>query len=167
MTAVVPMLEDSLVWQTTGHLAETAISALVDGEGALLPEQAVQHAVSCSECSERVGLAALFALEVTDALRVPSAAREHAVTPLPVTLPALSLVLALVAGAPLLATLQASSPAHVLARLARLIAHAVQALRAPGVAELTWLAAALLVGAGVLVARGATRARAHGGGGLA
>jgi hypothetical protein len=189
MTAAVPMLEDSLVWQTTGHLAEAAIAALADGEGALLPQRAVHHAATCTACSERVGLAALFALEVAlavvDALGnqalapdVPPAAQSlvaarrklgghrrvralPSLAPLPVMVPALFVALALVAGAPLLSTLRATSPAHALARLAHVITRAALAARAPGIAELSWLAAALLVVTGVWVARSAVRASSH------
>lgn len=185
MTAAVPMLEDSLVWQTTGHLAEAAIAALADGEGALLPQLAVHHAVTCTACSERVGLAALFALEVADSLGhealapdVPPAAQSlvaarrkvgglgrvpalFSLAPLPVMVPALFVVLALVAGAPLLSTLRATSPAHALAQLAHVITQAALAARAPGIAELSWLAAALLVVTGVWVARSAVRASSH------
>jgi len=206
MTAVVPMLEDSLVWSTTGHLAEAAIAALVDGEGVLLPEHAVQHAVTCAACCEQVGLAALFALEVDEALSssvlgpapqlaaqpllsslapggtgrfdaARHAARHQAnnksrvpglppLAPLPMMVPALCVVLALAAGAPLLSTLRESSLAHLLAKLARIIARATLAARAPGIAELTWLAAALLVIVGVSIAHGAARVRSHMGTGL-
>jgi hypothetical protein len=207
MTAVVPMLEDSSVWLTDGHLAGAAIAALADGESALLPQRAVQHAVMCAACCEQVGLAALFALEVADVARtvalaperqiaarsVPAAthettgaARVPALPPLaprPLsfgsrprgrastfgsrargrasTVPALLVVLALVAGAPLLETLRESSPAHLLARLARIIAQAALAARAPGIAELSWLAAAILVVVGLLIARSAAHARPH------
>lgn len=202
MTAVVSMLEDSSVWLPTGHLAEAAIAALADGESALLPQQAVQHAVTCAACCEQVGLAALFALEVaavaSEAALAPerqlaaqselgSHARGHATAPAAprktdgtarvpalasrpamfgarrrgraTTVPALFVVVALAAGAPLLLTLRASTPAHLLARLARVIAHATLAARAPGVAELSWLAAAILVVVGLSIARSAARVR--------
>lgn len=183
MIVVVPMLEDSLVWSTTGHLAEVAIAALADGESALLPQHAVQHALTCVACCEQVGVAALFALEVAHVAREAALALEPKLAaqtvlgstlaarrntngkvrapaplaPLTMMMSALFVLLSLAAGAPLLSTLRESSPAHLLARLARIIAQATLAARAPGVAELTWLAAGLLVSAGLLIARSAAR----------
>ena len=65
---VVPKLEASLIWDAAGHLAEVAVAVLADGELALLPRDAVQHAGSCPVCTERVGQAALFAFEVVEAI---------------------------------------------------------------------------------------------------
>ena len=190
MTVVVPKLEASLVWDAAGHLAEVAVAALVDGELELLPKDAVQHAETCSLCAERVGHQALFAFEVVEAiaLEAEALAREPRIEPMkprkeevpqgvptypgrsssplppaPLPVPALiaALVVAAVSSGPWLFTLEPSSPAQALARLARVIAHAVAAARAPGVAELAWGSALLLACAGVAVARASLRARRH------
>ena len=70
-----------------------------------------------------------------------------------------ALLVAAVGSGPWLLTLKPASLAQTLARLARVIAHAVAAARAPGVAELAWLSALLLACAGVAVARVSLRAR--------
>ena len=190
MTVVVPKLEASLVWDAAGHLAEVAVAALVDGELSLLPCDAVHHAETCAVCAERVGHAALFAVEVVEAIaskaqapasgpRIePSRPREEelaqgvtpypgrsssSLPPAPLPVPALiaALIVAAIGSGPWLLRLERGSPAQALARLARVIAHAGAAARAPGVAELAWAAAVLLACAGVAVARASLRARQH------
>ncbi|EYF02167.1 hypothetical protein [Chondromyces apiculatus] len=65
-----------LVWQDDGHLGEVALSALADGEVALLPDAAVVHAESCASCASALGAAALLSLRVGESL--VAAKGEHA-----------------------------------------------------------------------------------------
>ncbi|MET0341722.1 MAG: hypothetical protein ABW252_12025 [Polyangiales bacterium] len=193
------MLERALVWDPAGHLAEAAVAAVADGELALLPSDAVQHAETCPLCAERVGQAALFALEIAEGLDADFAlalsaeaeaahAPGHALAllpqtalarveaeppreasssrppyartssfappaPLPVKAVVAALLVALVASAPWLSTLETPSLAEHLAHLAHVLAQAIAATRAPGVAELAWLASGVLGVVGVVVAR--------------
>jgi len=61
-------LPDDLVW-LDGHLTDVALSALADGEEAILPEQAAAHAAGCAACGGALGHAALLSLRVGEALR--------------------------------------------------------------------------------------------------
>ena len=70
MTNADQKLDASLVWDPAGHLGEIALTALADGERELLPDQAVVHAASCRLCEERLGSAALLAVEIAGAMRV-------------------------------------------------------------------------------------------------
>lgn len=74
-------LPDELVWQD-GHLSEIALTALADGEEAILPEQAATHAAGCGACGAALGHAALLSLRVGEALReAPAPVEAQAVTP--------------------------------------------------------------------------------------
>ena len=176
MNAVVPMLEDSLVWDESGHLAGCAVSAIADGELSLVPAAAVTHAADCAQCAERVGEAVLFALEIAEALSptalvlaneeavlaIPEKARPRSEPPLPAPLPVPAvigaLVLALVSGAPWLCSFGSlGSPAKLLSLLGHVLARVLQVARAPGVTELAWFAAAVLAVIGVSVAKVAAR----------
>jgi hypothetical protein len=90
-----------LVWQADGHLTETALSALGDGEDALLPESALSHAAGCLRCSAGLGHAALLSLRTGEALRdlpssaAPAPAIRPAAQPAPLPLPAVLAALAL------------------------------------------------------------------------
>lgn len=74
-------LPDELVWQD-GHLSEIALTALADGEEAILPEQAAAHAAGCGACGAALGHAALLSLRVGEALReAPAPAVAQAALP--------------------------------------------------------------------------------------
>lgn len=175
MNAVVPMLEDALVWDESGHLAGCAVSAIADGELCLVQPAAVKHATDCAVCAERVGQAALFALELAEAIApmalsqvaaplvaLPATRQERTLPPLPEPLPVPAvigaLVLALVGGAPWLVSFGSlGSPAKLLSLLGHVLVRVIQVARAPGVAELAWIAAAVFAVIGVSVAKVAAR----------
>jgi hypothetical protein len=77
-------LPQELVWQQDGHLSELGLTAMADGEHALLPAEAQVHLEACPACQERLGHAALLAalsarameLEVARAA-APQAAAER------------------------------------------------------------------------------------------
>ncbi|HEY3595392.1 MAG TPA: hypothetical protein VGL13_16005 [Polyangiaceae bacterium] len=71
-----PKLEPSLVWGDGGHLADAAVTAMIDGELALLPVEAVTHADACASCADRIGRAALLALQMADVLHARAAIEE-------------------------------------------------------------------------------------------
>jgi hypothetical protein len=160
MTKVDQQLEASLVWDQQGHLAETALQALADGELGLLPEQAVTHTAACRLCEERLAVVALLAVEIGEALaeRRPELASVR--RPLPVA----AFIAALSIGAVGLIVELGGMAAKVM-RLPILVAHASPVLArgitlavggASGSALFVaagWVAAALLVWGGVMIAR--------------
>jgi hypothetical protein len=130
MTKPDTMLDHDLVWDGAGHLADTAVTALVDGEVGILPDAALVHADTCTSCRERVGRGLLFALELSEALPLalahasPSARRTSgARQPLPVRAFAGSLVLVTLGLLPRLGELPAE-----LGRLAKIAVHDVPVL---------------------------------------
>jgi hypothetical protein len=162
MTSADQKLEATLVWDQAGHLAETALHALADGELDLLPEQAVAHVAGCRLCEGRLGATALLAVEIGEALAV-----RH---PEPVTVrrpfPVAAFVAALaIAGAGLVIELEGMAAKVI--RIPTLLAHAspvlLHGLRlaiggasgSAGFAIAGWVAAALLVLGGVMIARAA------------
>jgi hypothetical protein len=162
MTSVDQKLEATLVWDQAGHLAEMALHALADGELGLLPEQAVAHVAGCRLCEERLGATALLAVEIGEALAVrrrePLAVRR----PLPVA----AFVAALAIGVAGLVVELGGMAAKVM-RIPTLVAHAspvlVHGIRlamggasgSAGFIIAGWVAAALLVLGGVMIARAA------------
>jgi hypothetical protein len=170
-----PKLEPILVWDDAGHLAETAVTALVDGEVALLPEQAVRHAGACALCAERVGIAAMLALEIADALEAraelglaradePVAAAIPVRRPLPLGALAAALAVAVVGilpslrALPTLAVRLPSIVVHGLPVYMHAVAIALGQAHRRGVFFEVWATAVvLLVVAGLSVARLAPR----------
>ena len=169
-----PKLEAALVWDGAGHLAETAVTALVDGELGILPDDAVRHAEGCSLCAERVGQAALLAVDIDVALEarrrvaravapVPASAVE-ARRPLPWVALVAAFVVAVAGQVPTLRelpTVMVRLPAvvlHALPVYARAAALAMGQAHSSGLLLKTWFATAtLLVIAGFLIARLAPR----------
>jgi hypothetical protein len=90
-------LEESLVWEQDGCLAEPALHALADGELEILPDAAREHAHSCTFCSERIGQIAMFSLEIEQALaaRLAALPLQAATTAMRRKLPVLPIGLAL------------------------------------------------------------------------
>jgi hypothetical protein len=180
MKPLEPKLDETLVWDESGHLADTAVSALADGELELLPDPALQHADTCSECADRVGAVALLALEVAEVLgaveqRLPvttsqvvpartlAAARRR---PLPLAPLMIALVVAFIAIlpslnalAPKLIRMQAFS-ALALPLVAQLIAHVLtRAIQSGLLVWVALLSAGLLLLGGTAIARAARPAR--------
>ncbi len=67
------MLPDDLVWSEGGHLSDVAIAALGDGQDAIVPEKARDHATTCEACAAQMGHAAMLSSELGAALRAPTA----------------------------------------------------------------------------------------------
>jgi hypothetical protein len=90
-----PLLTDDEVWQPDGHLSEIALTALGDGERALLPEAALRHVDVCDSCTARLGEQALLSISLGEALTAaPARARVRATAP--ARFPVAALVVALV-----------------------------------------------------------------------
>ncbi|WP_437607492.1 hypothetical protein WMF20_42640 [Sorangium sp. So ce834] len=157
-------LAPDLVWQSNGHLTEIALTALGDGEEALLPEGALEHAARCQSCSSELGQAALLSLRAGELLRGQAAhgcARETAAPRAPLPVPALAFALAisalgaapsLVAGAGGLRESWAGlwHACSVVVRVG--CAVAASGALSGWLTALPWLSAALLVSVGAYVA---------------
>jgi hypothetical protein len=163
-----------LVWQADGHLTEIALTALGDGEEALLPDGAAAHAAACPVCAAGLGHAALLSLQTSEALRGRAAHMARPEAPCPVARPVASQVAAPLPVAAILAALaisalgaapslaaMVSSPREALWGLQHSYSVVVRAGCAiagsgamSGIAPaLSWISAALLLTAGLSVAR--------------
>jgi len=71
MKANPALLPDELIWSDDGHLSEIAIAALGDGQDAIVPEKARDHALSCESCAAQMGHAAMLSSELGQAMRAP------------------------------------------------------------------------------------------------
>jgi hypothetical protein len=53
-----------LIWQHDGHVTDVVVTAMADGEEAIVPEVALGHVEGCDVCSRRLGEAALLSLHI-------------------------------------------------------------------------------------------------------
>jgi hypothetical protein len=164
-------LERELIWHADGHLHDVAVTAIADGEGALLPESARAHAATCDACRERVEHAAWLSSSLEQALGAPQAARAGVERrPFPVaaavgallvaalgTLPALFDAGRTVMGLPSLIARARPVVLQTLAALARSVA-----LHGGPTLLLAWCASLVtLFGLGALVAHASTPCKEH------
>jgi hypothetical protein len=80
------VLPDDLVWEEDAsrqrHLSELALTAIADGEEALLPESARTHLDACAACATKLGDAAMLSSALGDILRAaPAVATAQAPVP--------------------------------------------------------------------------------------
>jgi hypothetical protein len=68
------LLADELVWTSEGHLSDVAMTAIADGEEAILPRDAFSHLGLCAGCALGVETAAALSADVNLALTAPAAA---------------------------------------------------------------------------------------------
>jgi hypothetical protein len=80
------MLPNDLLWEDDGHLSDVALTAIADGQHAIVARDALAHADACEECSRRLGEAALLSAATGEAMagarraaRVPRAAVATAI----------------------------------------------------------------------------------------
>lgn len=168
------MLHSSLVWDQDGCLTEIAQSAIIDGESALLPQQACEHAETCESCMHSIGLLAQQSLEIDSALKqlqpsyLPQRASQSGVRrPLrlrqwPLTELGLALVIALLGQLP---TLQALRPSGIRNALKALVQVSLQVLQhvagTPFGAALPWIATSMFVAVSGAIAYAARRGLAR------
>lgn len=76
------VLPNDLVWDVeadAAHLSELALTAIADGEEAILPASAMAHVETCEACGRKLGEAAMLSSMIGAALRgAPSAATATA-----------------------------------------------------------------------------------------
>lgn len=70
------MLPAELLWEDDAHLSEVALTALADGEDAIVPERAHLHLAECEHCARKLGQLAVLSFEAGAALVAMEAARE-------------------------------------------------------------------------------------------
>lgn len=153
-------LSDQELWQSDGHLSELALTALADGERALLSAAAEEHAHACDACTARLGQLALLSVSVSEAL-LESPLPVRASEPFPAWAVVVGLVLAGVGAVPALwdlplwltelpGALVQSTPIAL-----RVLGSLIKAASNAGPSLLVvWLAATLVLGSlGFLVAR--------------
>lgn len=58
------LLPDALLWAEGGHASDVALTALADGEHAIVPAAVRAHVERCTTCTTHLGHAALLSLHV-------------------------------------------------------------------------------------------------------
>jgi hypothetical protein len=101
------MLPAELIWDEDGHLGEVALTALADGEDAIVPLGAVHHATECEHCARRLGDAAVLSFDAGAAVQSIEEARSLAPSSaprakMPVFAVAAALLIAVVGAVPAL-----------------------------------------------------------------
>lgn len=153
-------LSDQELWQPDGHLSDLALTALGDGEHALLSAAASGHADGCDACAARLGQLALLSVSVSEALS-ESPVPVRAAEPFPAWAVAVGLVLAGIGAVPALWDLPSwlyELPRSVLQTTPtalRVASSLIKAASSAGPSMLVvWVAATLVLGfLGFLVAR--------------
>jgi len=99
-----------LVWTEEGHLSEIAMTAIADGEEAILPRDAFGHLGLCEVCAAGVESAASLSIAVSRALSDPKPAQATEAIEVRIPFPQRAAALAVVVGA--LATLPNLAAVH-------------------------------------------------------
>ncbi|MBX3202345.1 MAG: hypothetical protein KF894_29725 [Labilithrix sp.] len=157
------LLPDELVWAGGGHASDVVLTALADGQRAIVPEAALAHVERCTICATHLGHAALLSLHAGAEI---AARAEHdrvlARRPLPRLAIALGLAVAALgllpslldadAGASTVRTLVTRDVPLFLAGLGTLARRLAEPGSSAGLV-LTYATAALLVLTGLAVVR--------------
>jgi hypothetical protein len=92
-----PLLPDELLWADGGHASDVVLTALSDGQTAIVPAPVRAHVERCTVCTTYLGHAALLSLYVARELEARAEhERSTARRPLPRSAIALGLVVAVV-----------------------------------------------------------------------
>lgn len=158
-------LPDELCWAEEGHASDIALTAIADGERAILPAAVVTHVERCPVCAGHLGHAALLSLHAADRLKdltpgdrlSPPAER-----PVPIFAVALGMLVALLGALPTLLDLTSAprDAGRALPLFGRGVAQLGRRLLEPGSTTslvLVWSAALVLVAIAVCVVRLAPR----------
>lgn len=147
------MLPEELLWAAGGHASDIVLTALADGEHAIVPPPVVAHVQQCTACTAHLGNAALLALYTQAEL---AARHEHDTLrrPLPRVPIALGLVAALIGLVPSLGDLEPAVFLHdvrlYLEGLGTLARRANSPSSAVGI-FVPWIVASLLIGLGFAI----------------
>lgn len=149
----VEMLPNELLWSEGDHASDVVLTALADGQHAIVPAAVLAHVERCPTCTAHLGNSALLSLETQRAM-----SRAHAPVrrPFPRLAVALGLAAAAIGLVPWLVEAN-ETPARMLSRAARSFASLLARLDTSGGSTLgvlvMYLAAAFFVGAGLVLAR--------------
>jgi len=149
------MLPEELLWAAGGHASDIVLTALADGEHAIVPPAVRAHVHECTACTAHLGHAALLALYTQSEL---AARHEHDTLrrPLPRVPIALGLVAALLGLVPSLGDLEPAVFLHdmrlYLEGLGTLARRANSPSGAVGI-FVPWVVASFLVALGFAIVR--------------
>ncbi|MET0593007.1 MAG: hypothetical protein ABW133_09925 [Polyangiaceae bacterium] len=93
------LLPDELVWTSEGHLSDVAMTAIADGEEAILPRDAFGHLGLCAACALGVESAAALSADVNLALAARATADATEKVEKHLAFPVWAATLAVVVGA--------------------------------------------------------------------
>lgn len=154
------LLPDELLWADGGHASDVVLTALADGQAAIVPSAARAHVEACATCTAHLGNAALLSLHVGGELALAKAHEQASPSRLPI--PRLAIVLGLLVAAigALPSLLDAPSDTRVFAREVPVLLSGLRTLRHrfldPGSSTslvVTYGAAAMLVVFGLVLVR--------------
>lgn len=145
------MLPDELLWSDGNHASDVVLTALADGQHAIVPNAVHAHILACAACNAHLGNSALLSLETHRLLAGAAPERR----PFPRLAVALGLAAAAIGLVPWL--VEADSPVRLLSQLARRFASLMARLDTSGGTTLgvviTYVAAGCFVVAGLALAR--------------
>jgi len=162
------LLPEEIVWADGGHASDVSLTAIADGESALVPALVLAHVESCTVCTKHLGNAALLSLhagrELTalDAIARSESATAAARAPFPRLAVLLGLAVAALGSLPTLLDGGASArgvhafathDVPVLVSGLRTLGHRLLDPSSPIGLGLTYAVAALLVVAPLVVVR--------------
>lgn len=156
------LLPEELLWANGGHASDIVLTAIADGQSAIVPGALKQHVERCTACMTHLGNAALLSLHTDRQLAVRAEHDRVLVTqkrPLPRLAIALGLLVAIVGLVPTFVE-DASSVRNFVTRDVPLFLHGLRTLAhrltEPGSSAglfITYATAFVLVGMGIAVVR--------------
>ena len=164
-------LPTELLWQPDHHVTDVVVTAVADGERAIVPQVAIEHIDLCPSCTHRVGEAALLSMEAGAALHALPATQLAAYRVRRVKLPIGYLAVALAVACLGMAPRLAQAPAWfgdasawvvqsypVVVRSGALIVRAAPQQLLSALTLLSFCSALVLVVMGTIIARAVPRA---------
>ncbi len=75
------LLPEELLWADGGHASDVVLTALADGEDAIVPEVARRHVGNCVHCTHALGRVALLSVHASEELEHVRAIAPELVRP--------------------------------------------------------------------------------------
>ena len=164
-------LPPEITWQSDRHVTDVVITAVADGEGAIVPQPALRHVELCEACTQRVGQAALLSLQAGAMVQQlgPSDRVVRGIVRRPLPIRSIGVAIGLAAVGMIPQVLQAPQwlgqlsagvvrDLPLLVRSAALILRTAPGQLAPTLAVLSFGSAMVLVVMGTVIARTVPRA---------
>jgi hypothetical protein len=71
-----------LLWQQDGHLTDSVVTAVADGQDSIVPDPALEHLGGCEHCARRIGEAAVLSFSVGEQIaEAPPVSGRHPAFP--------------------------------------------------------------------------------------